>query len=334
MPSSPDEPDRRDDGDELVGVGAGLERDTAAVAAAGAAGATSAAAAPRHDADLEALEAGLDALETQPVTPRRRVRNALVRVGIIAATLAVLVAIWQLLTGGLPEETAWKAPSPADVWGRLNDIGWANLADIAWTSLHRGLIGFAISILIATPLALGVWAIRPLRITVGPVLTGLQTLPSVAWVPPAILWFGLNDRAIYFVILLGAIPSITNGLLAGLDHIPRLYRRAGQVLGARRATMAFYVLLPAALPGYVSGLRQGWAFAWRSLMAAELIAFSLQLGLGLGQALNQQRLQSSMAGMLAIIFVIFLVGLLVELLIFAPIERAVLARRGLGHTGR
>ncbi len=105
--------------------------------------------------------------------------------------------------------------------------------------------------------------------------------------PAAIIWFGLTDATIYIVVLLGAVPSIANGLVSGIDQVPPLFLRVGRVLGPRRSARTRHVLLPAALPGYLGGLRQGWAFSWRSLMAAELIAYSPELGLGLGQLLNR-----------------------------------------------
>jgi NitT/TauT family transport system permease protein len=149
-------------------------------------------------------------------------------------------------------------------------------------------------------------------------------------VPPGVIWFGLSETTLYFVVLMGAIPSIANGLMSGLDNIPTLYRRAGFVLGARGRRNAQFVLLPAALPGYLGGLRQGWAFSWRSLMAAELIAHSAAMGFGLGAALDNFRSLYAMGGMFITIIAILLVGVAIELCFFSPLERTVLARRGLG----
>jgi NitT/TauT family transport system permease protein len=154
----------------------------------------------------------------------------------------------------------------------------------------------------------------------------------VAWVPAAVVWFGLTDATIYAVVLLGAVPSVANGLLAGVDQVPPLYLRAGRVLGATGAARVRHVLLPAALPGYLAGLKQGWAFSWRSLMAAELIASSPELGLGLGQLLENARSYQDMALVLATIGEILVVGVAVDLLLFAPLERRVLRSRGLAGT--
>ena len=139
------------------------------------------------------------------------------------------------------------------------------------------------------------WWSRWLRAAIGPIVSGLQSLPSVAWVPAAIIWFGLSNAAIYAVVLLGAVPSIANGLLGGMKQVPPLFDRVGRVLGLSTLARTRYVLLPAALPGYLGGLRQGWAFAWRSLMAAELITYSPDLGQGLGQLLDVGRELSQMS---------------------------------------
>ena len=153
--------------------------------------------------------------------------------------------------------------------------------------------------------------------------------PFIIPVVIVVLFFGIGDTAIYAVVLLGATPSIANGMVSGIDQIPPLYQRVGRVLGASGLSAARHVLLPAALPGYVGGLRQGWAFSWRSLMAAELIVNSPELGQGLGQLLDTGRNLNDMSLVFAGILGILVVGIAVELCVFAPIERSVLRRRGL-----
>jgi NitT/TauT family transport system permease protein len=151
----------------------------------------------------------------------------------------------------------------------------------------------------------------------------------VAWVPAAILWFGLTDSAIFVVVLLGAVPSIANGLVSGIDQIPPILPRVGKALGAGRIAGIRHIMLPAALPGFLAGLKQGWAFSWRSLMAAELIATSPQLGVGLGQFLHNGSSLNDMSMVMAAILLIFFVGVGIELLVFRPLERTVLLTRGL-----
>jgi NitT/TauT family transport system permease protein len=167
---------------------------------------------------------------------------------------------------------------------------------------------------------------------VAPLLSGLQNLPSVAWVPIGIIWFGLNSATIYMVVLLGAVPSIAIGLIDGLDRVPPLYLRVGRNLGARGLDSVRFVLIPAALPGFVSGMKQGWAFAWRSLMAAELIAVSPQLGPGVGQVMKfaQDNLDLPLA--FGSIIIILIIGIGINQLFFAPLERRLLRTRGLSRT--
>lgn len=285
----------------------------------------------RPDGDTRDVEAGLDALDTAPtLPPRPGLGRRLLRTGLPPLVfLAALVGIWQLAY--MAElKPSYALPSPADV----ADVFWSSIVDgrafeAVWTSLRRGAVGFGLSLVIGTALGLAMWWSRWLRAAIGPIVSGLQSLPSVAWVPAAIIWFGLSNAAIYTVVLLGAVPSIANGLLGGMKQVPPLFDRVGRVLGLSTLGRTRHVLLPAALPGYLGGLRQGWAFAWRSLMAAELITYSPQLGQGLGQLLNVGRELSQMSLVITSIALILVVGIAIELLIFAPIERRVLARRGL-----
>jgi len=243
--------------------------------------------------------------------------------------IAVLIGIWQALWAAAiwPE---FKLPAPRAVGAELlRDLTSGQLGGQMWVSVHRAVFGFLIGIVIATPIGLLLAKVRVLRTAFGPLLSGLQSLPSVAWVPAAILWFGITPQSIYFVVLLGSVPSIANGLVSGIDQIPPILPRVGQVMGANRLSSARHILLPAALPGFLAGLKQGWAFSWRSLMAAELIALSPQLGIGLGAYLNQGSSFNSMETVIAAIFLILLVGVGIELVVFRPLERAVLRARGL-----
>ncbi|WP_330242578.1 ABC transporter permease [Streptomyces sp. NBC_00525] len=278
---------------------------------------------------LGALAAGLDALEAD--RPQRARFRQVLRARVLPPVLGLVLVIglWQL-AHSLRLASPTKLPGPADVWHALTLLwGEGTLFSIIWTSLWRGVSGFLVAVAIGTPLGLLVARIRPVRAALGPVLSGLQSLPSVAWVPAAVIWLGINNSAMYAVILLGATPSIANGLIAGVDQVPPLFLRAGRTLGARGARGVRHVLLPAALPGYLAGLKQGWAFSWRSLMAAELIASSPDLGTGLGRYLENQREFSDMPGVLLGIILIFVVGVAIDLLFFSPLERRVLRSRGL-----
>jgi NitT/TauT family transport system permease protein len=286
------------------------------------------AAAPDTQ-DLAGLEAGLDALETVQ-TARTPLRETLLRKALPPLTAIALVLLaWQLLVW-LEAAPAYKLPAPSAVWDEVTDA-WlqGTLVEYIWTSVSRGLLGFLMALAIGTPLGLLVARVTFVRAAIGPILSGLQSLPSVAWVPPAVLWLGLNNSMMYAVILLGAVPSIANGLVAGIDQIPPLFLRAGKTLGATGVRGAWHIVMPGALPGYLAGLKQGWAFSWRSLMAAEIIASSPDLGVGLGQLLENGRNNASMSQVFLAIFLILLVGIAIDLLIFSPVERRVLRGRGL-----
>ncbi|AMM33811.1 ABC-type nitrate/sulfonate/bicarbonate transport system, permease component [Sinomonas atrocyanea] len=277
------------------------------------------------DAELAAIEAGLDELQSDTV---RRSRD-LSRVLLPLVAVVVLVLAWQLyVTLGLKRRDL--VPGPLDVAASLGQL-WSEgkAQEAVWTSLQRGLLGFAVSVVVATPLGLLLGQVKTLRRAFGPLISGLQVLPSVAWVPAAVIWFGLTDATVYFVVLMGAIPSIVNGLISGIDQVPPQYRSVAKVLGASRAELALQIILPAALPGYVAGLKQGWAFSWRSLMAAEIIAVGGTLGFGLGSLLDQGRTLSDMGVVMSAILTILAVGILIELSVFGPIERRMLQRRGL-----
>ena len=285
--------------------------------------------ASAHSEDLRSLEAGLDRLQSVAGTPQSRWRRVGSSVLPPVIFVMVLIAIWQLyvvIASPRPD----IVPGPLDVLSALG-TAWdsGRLQEAVVTSLERGIVGFLIAIVVGTPIGLLLAEVRVLRRAVGPIISGLQVLPSVAWVPAAIIWFGLSDATVYFVILMGAIPSIVNGLIAGVDQVPPQLRRVGQVLGASRWQLATAVILPAALPGYLAGLKQGWAFSWRSLMAAEIIAVGGTIGFGLGSMLQQSRELADLAGVLATILLILFIGILIELLFFGPLERRMLQRRGL-----
>ena len=283
--------------------------------------------------DLRSLAAGLDRLQTD--TGQRSARWRRVTESVVPPVVFVLLLIvaWQAYVV-IAQPRPDIVPSPLDVADALGSA-WdsGRLQEAVATSLERGLVGFLIAIAVGTPIGLLLAEVRPIRRAVGPIISGLQVLPSVAWVAAAIIWFGLSDATVYFVILMGAIPSIVNGLIAGIDQVPPQLRRVGTVLGASRWQLATAVILPAALPGYLAGLKQGWAFSWRSLMAAEIIAVGGTIGFGLGSMLQQSRELADLAGVLGTIILILLIGILIELVFFGPLERRMLKRRGLLITG-
>ena len=294
--------------------------------------ASSSGAAASADIDHRTLNAGLDALQSHVEVPVPWWHRAGRSVWPPVVVVALLLLLWQGVS--LVQNRPDLYPGPLDAATALSHSWNSGALTLAIsTSMQRGVVGFLIAIAIGTPLGLLLAEFRVLRRALGPLISGLQVLPSVAWVPAAIIWFGLSDASVYFVVLMGAVPSITNGLIAGVDQVPPQFGRVGTVLGASRRQLALLVVLPAALPGYFSGLKQGWAFSWRSLMAAEIIATGGSIGFGLGSLLDQGRQLADLASVLATIVVILGLGILVELLVFAPIERRILRGRGLLTAG-
>ena len=282
--------------------------------------------------EIGELAAGLDALESVKDGKPNRGKSIACGFAPLLA-IALILAVWQIAVTA-QAAPSWILPSPGDVWLALVDRATnpnpdLNLWTSAFNSLRKGVQGFLIALAIGLPLGIALGLNKWLRLVFRPILTGLQQLPSVAWVPAAIIWFGLSDATIFTVVLLGATPSIANGLISGIDQIPTIYLRAGKVLGARRFNFIKDILLPASWPGFLAGLEQGWAFSWRSLMAAELIAINPALGPGLGQMLDNARNLGDMPGVLGSIVVILSVGVIIERLVFAPLRQRTLRNRGL-----
>lgn len=238
----------------------------------------------------------------------------------------VLVA-WQLVVwSGWRPEYVLPGPIPTlqAVWEMMGtDRFWSAIA----TTMTRAVLGFSLALLIGTTIGILVARVNPLRLAVGALITGLQTMPSISWFPLAILLFGINERAILFVVILGAAPSIANGVISGIDHVPPAFWRLGQVLGAGPFAMYRNIILPAALPGYVGGLTQGWSFAWRSLMAGELLVIIAERP-SLGAQLEFARQLAKAPQLLGTMLVILIIGMLVDGL-FSSAARRLRQRRGL-----
>jgi len=272
--------------------------------------------------------AGLDALEAQPATRPSLYRRAWASAWPKALAVGIVLLLWQaiVMTGVLEE---YQLPNPVDVLSRL----WADLqTPLLWgaiaTTMRRAAWGFGLAILIGTAIGVLVSRFAILRAAVGSLITGLQTMPSIAWFPFAILIFGLTEEAIMFVVVLGAAPSIANGFINGVDHIPPVLRRAGRVLGATGIAEYRYVILPAAMPSFVAGLKSGWAFAWRSLMAGEILVV-IAYQASLGQLLQVNRELTDAQGLLATMLVILVIGILLDSLVFGTLEQRIRSKRGL-----
>ncbi len=242
------------------------------------------------------------------------------------AILIVLV-VWQLVvwSGWRP---TYVLPGPAATFEALFEmLGTPRFWSAVVTTMTRAVIGFALALTIGTIIGILVARIRPLRMAAGALITGLQTMPSISWFPLAILLFGLNEQAIMFVVVLGAAPSIANGVITGIDHVPPAYHRLGKVLGLGTIPMYRHVIMPAILPAYVGGLTQGWAFAWRSLMAGELLVIIAERP-SLGASLEFARQFSKAPELLATMLMILIIGMLVDG-VFSSLARSIRVRRGL-----
>jgi NitT/TauT family transport system permease protein len=248
----------------------------------------------------------------------------------LAGFCAALLVLWELLVR-LQLWPDYLLPSPVAV-GRtlLYNVERGELQRAIGVSLRRILLGFGLTTLAG--IGAGIWIARrrALEETVGSLVLGLQTLPSICWFPLAILWFGLSEFSILFIVGMGTLFSVISSTVSGVKNVPPLYLRAGRNMGAQGRVLLWEVVLPAALPSIVSGMKQGWSFAWRSLMAGEL----LFVNLGLGHLLNVGRELNDMSQVLAVVLVILVIGLAVEMGVFAPVENRLRVRWGLQKTAR
>jgi len=219
-------------------------------------------------------------------------------------------------------------PSPLQVANYLRGaIGDGTLSRATVITMRRLLIGYFIGIVVGLPLGLLIARWNLLRDTLGTTALGLQTLPSVCWVPLALLWFGQTEAAMLFVVVMGTLWSVIIATETGVRNVPPIYRRAALTMGSKRLHIWLKVILPASLPFIVSGMKQGWAFAWRSLMAAEIFV-TILTGFGLGQLLHYGRELSAMDQVIAIMLVIVVIGLLADKIFFSPIEKFLHRRWG------
>jgi len=278
-----------------------------------------------RDALQQSEMRGLDALNLGSSTPPRR--HALWQAGWPKlAAIAIALGLWQLVVlSGWKE--SYVLPGPIPVFAELGrQITTHDFWVAVGITMTRGVVGFVIASLLGLALGVLVARSRILRAAIGSLITGLQTMPSIAWFPLAILLFQLSEQAILFVILIGAVPSIANGVITGVDYVPSLLVRAGRNIGAGGLSLYRHVVLPAAMPSIVSGLKQGWAFGWRSLLAGELLV-SIANRPSLGVFLTQSRELGDTAYMIALMMAILAIGIAVDA-VFSAFERGIRRRRG------
>jgi len=278
---------------------------------------------------------GLDNLELDPgrsgADPGRIARKAWTVLWPKALAIILVLAIWELVALSGYKKYVLKGPGPtfAALWDQAfhPDADNPSLWGIIGNTLQTAVLGYALSLLIGTVAGALVSRIPPLRAAVGSIVSALTTMPSIAWVPFAIILFGQSTSAILFVVIMGAAPSIAGGLITGVDYTPPLLLRAGRTMGLRGYALYRYLILPASLPAYIAGLKQGWAFAWRGLMAGELVVQIIG-HFTIGQQLSVDQQSLDFAGASAMLIVILVIGLGVDT-IFAKIDLAVRRRRGL-----
>ncbi|MDT4993266.1 MAG: sulfonate transport system permease protein [Actinoplanes sp.] len=296
-----------------------------------------------------ALESGVDPLPatgTQPVDTAAADRvtglDALERIQTDATPLgvriwrsawpkllaiAIVILAWQIVVwSALKPE--YVLPGPGTVFADLkNLIVTGDFWDGVRLTMIRAVSGFCFAVVLGTLIGAAVSRFAPLRAAIGSLITGLQTMPSIMWFPLAILLFQISESAIFFVVIIGATPSVANGLISGIDYVPRTWLRVGQVLGMKGFAKYRHLILPASLPSFISGLKQGWAFSWRSLMAGELLVI-VPGALSIGVRMQNARDLNDASLVICYIIVVLVIGILIDVL-FNAADNALRKRWGL-----
>jgi NitT/TauT family transport system permease protein len=274
--------------------------------------------------------AGLDALELAPAghgtDAAERARRFWAALWPKLAAIVLVWVIWELI-----HLTGWKKfvlPGPGVTLHNLWDQAQTGLLWKAiGITLERAVIGYALAVAIGIVVGLLVARIPPLRAAVGSLITGLQTLPSAAWIPFAIILFSLNNTAIIFIIVMATAPAIANGVIAGVDYIPPLLLKSAKVMGLRGLGLTWHLVMPAALPTFMASLKQGWAFTWHALLTAELLVLVAGEP-SIGQLFASDQDQTDMPSTIAVMIVILILGVLVDAL-FVQANNAIRKRWGL-----
>jgi NitT/TauT family transport system permease protein len=240
------------------------------------------------------------------------------------AGIVALIVIWTIVAAATDTQSV---PSPAQVWTAfLDGMRDGSIPEATLKTLVRLAFAFAMSIVIGVSIGVGMALNEFARRSVRPLIVALQITPFIAWVPLAVIWFGATERAVVFVTIVGAFPSMTLATLSAVRQVPPILTRAGRTMGARGWELYREVVVPAAMPGFVAGLQQAWGFAWKALMAAELIITAVGAS-GLGHLLAIE--QNDVPALLAVLGVIVIIGVAVDYLVFHRLDRRVRKRRGL-----
>src|SRR5208282_2717535 len=257
----------------------------------------------------------------------RRFLTGLRRTVTSIAFFGGLVCLWHYYVAHTTQSSI-LLPDPSAVWDYLvSAVKDGTLLQASTVTMRRLLIGYGIGIVLGIPLGLLTARFKVFSDTIGVLALGLQTLPSVCWVPLTLLWFGQTESAMLFVVVMGSLWSMVIATDNGVRTVPPIYARAARTMGSRRLHTWIKVIVPASLPFIVSGMKQGWAFAWRSLMAAEIYV-TILTGVGLGNLLNYGRELQAMDQVIGIMLVIIVIGLLADKILFSPCERFLYRRWG------
>jgi NitT/TauT family transport system permease protein len=242
----------------------------------------------------------------------------------------LLIVIWELVYKlGVDVLSIWKSytfPSPIDVFKSLYFLAIDNTLAIAVSaSMKRLIVGYLLSVVIGLSLGLFIVRYKYIGENIKALLLGLQTLPSICWLPFAILWFGLSEKTIIFVIAMGSIFAISIATEGAISNVYPLYIKAAKTMGAKGTKLYMHVVIPASLPSIVAGMKQGWSFAWRALMAGEMLAVTK----GLGQVLMVGRDLADISQVVAVMIVIIVIGLFLDNIVFGKIEANIRQKWGL-----
>jgi NitT/TauT family transport system permease protein len=244
------------------------------------------------------------------------------------AFFVLLIALWHLISSQLTGRQRLLFPAPVAVWEYLlHGLQNGDIFEALWVTTRRLVVGYLAGLLVGIPLGIVTARFRWASDTIGVLGLGLQTLPSVCWVPLALLWFGQSEGAMLFVVIMGTLWSVQIAVDSGVRNVPPIFARAARTMGSKGLHTWWYVIIPASLPFIVSGTKQGWAFAWRSLMAAE-ISVTILTGFGLGQLLHYGRDMNAMDQVIGVMLVIVMIGLLADKILFSPWERFFYKRWG------
>ena len=242
----------------------------------------------------------------------------------------LLIAFWQFLYVAATDWFEWAkpyaVPHPFGVVESVKTLlANGTLVAAVLKSMLRVLTGFLISVVIGVLFGILIIQSKYFARNLKPLLLGIQTLPSICWVPFAILWFGLTERAIIFVVVMGSAFGIALSIESCVKNIPPIYIQAAKTMGVDAYHMYLDVIFPAALPSFVAGLKQGWSFAWRALMSGEVMSASA----GLGYTLMVGRDLADINQVMTVMLVIILIGILIDKGIFTALEYRILKKRGL-----